>query len=79
MLWSALLYMAFMLVFNWDEVRRPSAANRGALTEIDQKPTDASTPAEPAIADKNSEKVSGIIGNVFVLIGNIAGFGISAR
>ncbi len=78
MLWSALLYMAFMLIINWDEVNRPNPVNAGSLTETKQKPTDYSTPADPAIADKHTDKVSGIIGNVFILIRNIAGFSLSA-
>ena len=77
MLWSALLYIALMLVINWEEVTHPTANNAGALTEA-AAPTDFTSPANPAIADKDHNKLTGIIGNTIVFLRTIAGFSVVA-
>jgi hypothetical protein len=66
-----------MLVINWDEVTHPATNKGSALTEA-VAPTNFDNPTNPAIADKDRNKLTGILGNTIVFLRTIAGFSVVA-
>jgi hypothetical protein len=76
MLWSLLLYVVMMLVFNWDEVSNTIKGNHAITVVTDtirgsQSPSAGDRSAAPASITEHA----GIFGNIITLlkdIGNIA-------
>jgi len=69
MLWSLLLYVTMMLVFNWDDVRNTVYGNN-KITVINNALPDQET---PVAGNPNVSGHAGFINNVIMLMKTISG------